>query len=78
MSSALDADPDWTHERGEWRAAVDDLLRLRGSAAAAEMLKHLYEHVSRQGVVLAEATLNTPYRNSIPLSEEPEYPGDID
>ncbi len=78
MSSALDADPDWTHERGEWRAAVDDLLRLRGSAAAAEMLKHLYEHVSRQGVVLAEATLNTPYRNSIPLSEEPQYPGDIE
>ena len=78
MSSALDADADWTHERGEWRAAVDDLLRLRGSAAAAEMLKHLYEHVSRQGVVLAEATLNTPYRNSISLSEEPEYPGDIE
>ena len=78
MSSALDADPDWIAERGEWRAAIDDLLRTRGPAAAGEMLKQLYEHVSRQGVVLSEATLNTPYRNTIPLSQEPEYPGDIE
>ena len=30
------------------------------------------------GISLSEATLNTPYRNTIPLSEQPSYPGDIE
>ena len=28
--------------------------------------------------VLSEATLNTPYENTIPPSEQPAYPGDIE
>ena len=29
-------------------------------------------------VIVEDATLNTPYRNTIPLEDQPVYPGDIE
>ena len=77
MASVLEQHPDFVLEAAEWREALDDVLDTHGAAGVREMLRMLQEHALGSGVVLAEATLNTPYVNTIPVFEQPPYPGDI-
>ena len=76
------AHPDLTNllvpERDEWLASLDDIYREYGDAGVREILRSLQNHVLERGIVLSEATLNTPYVNSIPLSAQPPYPGNLD
>jgi pyruvate dehydrogenase E1 component len=65
-------------DRQEWTEALDAIQAEYGEAGVREILRALQNHVLGRGVVLSEATLNTPYVNSIPLSEQPVYPGDIE
>ncbi|KAA1193390.1 pyruvate dehydrogenase (acetyl-transferring), homodimeric type [Pseudohalioglobus sediminis] len=65
-------------DRQEWADSLDAILHQFGDAGAREILRSLQNHALSRGVVLSEATLNTPYINTIPLSEQPIYPGDID
>ncbi len=65
-------------DRQEWGEALDGILYQFGDAGAREILRSLQNHALSRGVVLSEATLNTPYINTIPLSEQPVYPGDIE
>jgi pyruvate dehydrogenase E1 component len=58
--------------------ALDDVLRQRGGAAARDLLARLERHLSSRGQVLTGAALNTPYKNTIDLRDQPAYPGDID
>ncbi|MFW6093265.1 MAG: pyruvate dehydrogenase (acetyl-transferring), homodimeric type [Pseudomonadota bacterium] len=69
---------DWLEEQQEWVDALDDVLRFRGSERAREVLQRLQAHLSQRGLVLTDAALNTPYKNTIDLREQPPYPGDID
>lgn len=64
-------------DRAEWRLALSDIIREHGAEAARLLLRDLQNYSLDLGVVLSEATLNTPYVNTIPLSEQPSYPGDI-
>ena len=70
-------DDYWSDEQQEWLDAIDDVLRHRGEAHAKELVRRLHTHLSRQGAVFTEATLNTPYKNTIALTDQPAYPGDI-
>ena len=65
-----------TPDRVEWVQALDDIYNEFGEPGVREILRTLQDHVLNCGIPLAEATLNTPYINSIPPSEEPHYPGD--
>ncbi|MEX2480012.1 MAG: pyruvate dehydrogenase (acetyl-transferring), homodimeric type [Gammaproteobacteria bacterium] len=76
MASVLDQHPEFTLEVAEWRDALDDVLDLHGPSGVQEMLRLMQEHALARGVVLSEATLNTPYVNTIPVAEQPAYPGD--
>ena len=82
MSAALPKEPafdeSWRFERKEWLDALDDVLEMRGEEGAKALLLNLQQHLSRQGVVLTEAALNTPYKNTIDLKDQPQYPGDIE
>jgi len=69
---------DLAPDRQEWKAALDDIFEAHGEAGVRDILRALQNHVLDRGIVLSEATLNTPYINSIPVSEQPAYPGDID
>ncbi len=69
---------DWQEEQQEWEDALGDVLRHRGPAAAREILMRLQGYLSHQGEVLTEAALNTPYKNTIDLTDQPAYPGDIE
>lgn len=67
----------WLSEQQEWLDALADVLRHRGPEDAKALLLKLQDQLSRDGVVLTEAALNTPYVNTIDVGEEPAYPGDI-
>lgn len=72
------SDPDWELELEEWRDALSTVIRERGALSAKHLITCLHEEADRRGIDLADASFNTPYRNSIPLSQQPEYPGDLD
>ena len=67
-----------TSEREEWVEALNDIHREHGEEGVLNILRALQNHVLTKGISLGEATLNTPYVNTIPLSEQPPYPGDIE
>ncbi len=67
-----------TSEREEWVEALNDIHREHGEEGVLNILRALQNHVLTKGIALGEATLNTPYVNTIPLSEQPPYPGDIE
>ena len=69
---------DWLEEQQEWLDALDDVLRARGPDDTRALLTRLEAHLSQRGLVLTEAALNTPYKNTIDLRDQPAYPGDID
>ncbi|HSG02570.1 MAG TPA: pyruvate dehydrogenase (acetyl-transferring), homodimeric type, partial [Marinobacterium sp.] len=68
---------DLADENAEWLEALDNLLNYQGESRCREMLRLLQDHLLAQGMELPEATLNTPYRNTIPAHLQPSYPGSL-
>ncbi len=62
----------------EWTESLDYILEAWGEAGAQEILRAVQNHALARGLVLGEATLNTPYVNTIALADQPRYPGDIE
>nr|WP_067292416.1 pyruvate dehydrogenase (acetyl-transferring), homodimeric type [Marinobacterium profundum] len=69
---------DLALENADWIEALEYIRRDQGEGRSREMLRLLQDHLLKQGVSLAEATLNTPYRNSIHPHQQPGYPGNIE
>ncbi len=61
-------------ETREWLDSLDYVLQDGGSKRAVSLLRHLQDHAHAQGVKLP-ITVQTPYVNTIPVSEQPPYPG---
>ncbi len=64
-------------ELGEWLESMQTLLRADGADRAKQVFRALRDFLTDENVIVEEATLNTPYRNTIPLAQQPAYPGDI-
>lgn len=62
-------------ETQEWLDALASVVREEGNERAQFLLKRLSDEVSHTGDQVPFA-INTPFRNSIRLDEEPKYPGD--
>jgi pyruvate dehydrogenase E1 component len=62
-------------ETTEWIEAVDAVVEHDGPARARELLRRAIERAQHAGTGPI-ATLNTPYINTIPPEEEPEFGGD--
>ena len=71
-------DDDFSLELGEWKEALDSVYTRHGAFGVRELLRAVQNHALSRDVRLSEATLNTPYRNTIPPAEEPVYPGDLE
>ncbi len=71
-------DAEWRDEQQEWLDAIDDVLGNRGAEHARSLLLALQNHLSQRGLVLTEAALNTPYKNTIDVRDQPPYPGNIE
>jgi len=69
-----EADSD-VKETEEWLTAFEQVVEIEGHDRACFLLKKLLEKGYEKDVVLP-FTGNTPYINTIPKSEEPEYGGD--
>ncbi|MGH1486682.1 MAG: pyruvate dehydrogenase (acetyl-transferring), homodimeric type [Cellvibrionaceae bacterium] len=65
-------------EQKEWLEAIANILEYDGELRAKEILRAVQGYLLDSGVSLEEATLNTPYRNTIDINNQPAYPGDID
>jgi pyruvate dehydrogenase E1 component len=66
-------DPDIGETR-EWLEALDDVIAARGEERARFLMQRLQDHAYRRTVPLPAPT--TPYVNTIPVHEQPPYPGD--
>ncbi|RPH94813.1 pyruvate dehydrogenase (acetyl-transferring), homodimeric type [candidate division KSB1 bacterium] len=64
-------------ELREWLDSFDYVIRHGGHRRAAEILRRLRSFGREKGVPLV-MTLNTPYLNTIPLAEQPPFPGNRD
>jgi pyruvate dehydrogenase E1 component len=69
-----DADPIETEE---WLEALASVIECEGVERAQFLLEQLLQNASKSGVSIGTSSaLTTPYCNTIPVSEEPAYPGD--
>ncbi|QDT36348.1 pyruvate dehydrogenase (acetyl-transferring), homodimeric type [Stratiformator vulcanicus] len=64
-------------ELQDWYESLEDILYRYGPEEAGHLLEQLEERAARRGVVLPFSA-TTPYQNTIPLSQQPEYPGDME
>jgi pyruvate dehydrogenase E1 component len=67
-------DPD-AEETKEWLESIDSVLRIHGAERAHYLLECMIEHARRSGAYLPYSP-NTAYLNTIPVGQQPEYPGD--
>jgi pyruvate dehydrogenase E1 component len=63
-------------ETDEWLEAFDLILDRSGSARATELLRQLNQHGVSRGLTLR--AMKAPYVNTIPATEQPGYPGDLE
>src|SRR5688572_3577898 len=69
-----DADPVETRE---WLEAFDALVAAEGRERATFLLRKLLDHARALRVPLPPV-LNTPYKNSIGLEQQPQFPGNLE
>jgi len=69
-----DADPAETRE---WLEAFDALVQAEGRERAMFLLRKLLEHARARRVPMPPV-LNTPYRNSVALADQPQFPGNLE
>ncbi len=59
----------------EWVESLDAVLRISGREEVSHILKRLREYAAKRGVTLP-FTAQTPYVNTISLSQQAMFPGD--
>src|SRR5438105_3986923 len=64
-------------EPREWLDAFDALVQSEGRERATFLLRRLLDHARARRVPLPPV-LNTPYKNSIALAEQPQFPGNLE
>jgi pyruvate dehydrogenase E1 component len=69
-----DADPVETRE---WLEAFDALVQAEGRERATFLLRRLLDHARARRVPLPPV-LNTPYKNSVALAEQSQFPGNLE
>ena len=77
MNAKLPPDPAIEQDRKEWLEAIKNVHEQYGPAGVGSILDSLRDWRSRECPVPAILpAFNTPYVNTIPVQEQPEYPGD--
>jgi len=65
-------------EAREWVESIESVLRTEGPDRAKALFRAVRDYLTDVNVIVEDATLNTPYRNTIPLEQQPAYPGNIE
>ena len=66
----------YDEETREWMEALDDVIQSEGPEKASFILSKLAERLTQKGTI-PTFNLTTPFRNTIPLSEEARMPGEL-
>ena len=69
-----DDDPQETQE---WLDSLDYVLQAKGTDRARYLFERLRDRLGSHGAKVS-APLNSPYVNTIPASQEPSYPGNLE
>ncbi len=79
MNAKPPADPAIEQDRKEWLEAIENIREQYGPDGVGSILASLRQwsesHCSGRGQT---PTFNTPYLNTIPVEQQPNYPGDQD
>jgi pyruvate dehydrogenase E1 component len=62
----------------EWLESIESVLRAEGPDRAKVLFRAVRDYLTDAHVIVEDATLNTPYRNTIPLEQQPAYPGNLE
>ncbi len=65
-------------DRTEWLEAIEDILECYGEGGVAAILETLDKWRRERQITRIKSAVNTPYLNTIPAENEPEYPGDLE
>ncbi len=76
MNKQLQPDAAIEQDKEEWREALTNILEEYGDDGVREILNCLSSWCSEHHIDTQQVAVNTPYLNTIPVSEQPEYPGD--
>ena len=71
-NSFTDIDPE---ETSEWIESFDDLVEAHGTERAQFIVRSLMQRAGQKSITVPMVT-TTDYVNTIPVDQEPEYPGD--
>jgi len=70
-----------TDETKQWFASLENvlefILKSRGEEQAGQFMENLVDRLREAGLDVPEQT-TSPYLNTIPLEEQPDYPGDLE
>ncbi len=72
-----DLSRDMAQDKLEWLESMEYIHQRFGDDGVRDMMNMLQDDVRARNIAVNEAALNTPYINTIPVSEQPQYPGDI-
>ena len=68
----VDKDPI---ETSEWLEAIDSVIEKEGVERASFLMTKLAQKLNEEGAI-PSYNLTTPFRNSIPVKDEAQMPGD--
>ncbi len=77
MARIPDPQEDFDDERREWLDSFDFIYRQYGREGIREILSLLEQRALNLDIAIDDTVTGTPYLNTIPISREPSYPGDL-
>ena len=77
-TQSYETDNMMSEDTVEWLDSLDYIRREYGDAGVRGILRSLQDHALQNGIEISQATLNTPYVNTIPAEQQPVYPGDLE
>ncbi|MHA7140858.1 MULTISPECIES: pyruvate dehydrogenase (acetyl-transferring), homodimeric type [unclassified Arthrobacter] len=72
LAGGTDGDPE---ETAEWIESLDELIRVQGTERAQFIMRSLLQRAGARSVGVPMVT-TTDYVNTIPVDQEPDFPGD--
>ena len=70
--------PGIEEDKQEWLEAIENIYDAYGTPGVNHILESLSSWRSQNQIKASSVSVNTPYLNTIPLSEQPAYPGDLE
>ena len=78
MKNKPKTEPEIDEDELEWLEAIEDIYACYGAEGVNHILGSLSQWRTEHDISSTEVSVNTPYLNTIPLSEQPPYPGNLE